>query len=93
MVLQVFRLAGCGIAGAEMFFRKDLIMNNSKTNLRAVAYICAFVIGVILLWSIGQAWLDFESRLVFISGVLGVAVSVLLFAAWNMTRHSNHKDH
>lgn len=66
-------------------------MNNNRTNLPAVAYICAFVIGVILLWSIGRAWLDFESTLAFIAGVIGVAVSVIIFGIWNMIRHS--KDH
>ena len=66
-------------------------MNNNKTNLPTVAYISAFVIGVILLWSIGKAWLDFESGVVFIAGVVGVAVSVITFAVWNTIRHSkNH---
>jgi SNF family Na+-dependent transporter len=71
-------------------------MNNYKTNLHTVAYICAFVIGVILLWSIGRAWLDFESKLVVIAGVVGVAVSVIIFRIWNMIRqsknHSGKKD-
>jgi len=71
-------------------------MNNHKTNLHTVAYICAFVIGVILLWSIGKAWLDFESKLVVIAGVVGVAVSVIIFRVWNMIRqsknHSGKKD-
>lgn len=66
-------------------------MNNNKTSLPIVAYISAFVIGVILLWSIGKAWLDFESALVFIAGVIGVAVSVIIFGIWNIIRHSkNH---
>ena len=66
-------------------------MNNDKTNLPTVAYICAFVIGVILLWSIGKTWLGFDSMLVFIAGVIGVAVAVIIFGAWNMVRHSkNH---
>jgi len=43
------------------------------------------------LWSIGKAWLDFESKLVVIAGVVGVAVSVIIFGVWNMIRHSkNH---
>ncbi len=66
-------------------------MNNNKTNLPTVAYISAFVIGVILLWSIGKAWLNFESTLVFIAGVIGVAVSVIIFGIWKIIRHS--KDH
>ena len=67
-------------------------MNHNKTNLSTVAYICAFVIGVILLWSIGKAWLDFESRLVVIAGVVGVAVSVIIFGVWNMIRHSKNNS-
>ena len=68
-------------------------MNNNKNNLPTVAYVCAFVIGVILLWSIGKAWLDFESTQVAIAGVIGVAVSVIIFGIWNMVRHSkNHSD-
>ena len=66
-------------------------MSNHKTNLPTAAYISAFIIGVILLWSIGKAWLDFESAPVFITGVIGVAVSVIVFGIWNMIRHSkNH---
>lgn len=65
-------------------------MNNHKTNLHPVAYICAFVIGVILLWSIGKAWLDFESKLVVIAGVVGVAISVINFRVWNMIHHSKN---
>lgn len=66
-------------------------MNNNTTNLSTIACICAFVISVILLWSIGKTWLDFESKLVVIAGVVGVAVSVIIFRVWNMIRHSkNH---
>lgn len=68
-------------------------MKSSKANLPAIAYVCAFLIGVILFWSFGKNWLGIESTLVFIAGVIGVAVSVILFGAWNVIHHSDHKDH
>ena len=68
-------------------------MKSDKANLPTIAYLCAFLIGVILLWTFGKDWLGFESTLVFIAGVIGVAVAVIIFAAWNMIRHSkNHSS-
>jgi len=71
-------------------------MKSDKSKLPAVANLCAFLIGVILFWSFGKHWLDFESKLVFTAGVIGVAVSVIIFDVWNMIRdsknHSGKKD-
>ena len=68
-------------------------MKSDKANLPTIAYICAFLIGVMLFWSFGKNWLSLESMLVFIAGVTGVAVAVIIFGIWNMIRHSkNHSD-
>jgi len=68
-------------------------MRNDKANLPVITYVSAFLIGVILFWSFGKNWLDFESKLVFTAGVVGVAVAVIIFWIWNIIRHSkNHSD-
>ena len=67
-------------------------MRNDKAYWSAISYASAFLIGVILFWSFGKNWLDLESASVFLAGLIGVAVSVILFGAWNIIRHSNNKD-
>jgi hypothetical protein len=67
-------------------------MHNSKTNLHALSYISAFLIGVVLLWTFGNGWLNLESALVFLVGLVGVAVAVLGFAAWNLRNNSDRKE-
>jgi len=63
--------------------------NPNSSTLTAVA---ALLIGVILLWSFGKDWLNFDSPLVFMSGLIGVAIPVLIFAAWKIYQRSD-KDH
>ncbi|MEO8358205.1 MAG: hypothetical protein ABI621_20050 [Chloroflexota bacterium] len=60
--------------------------NTSWSTLTAVA---AFLIGVILLWSFGKDWLNFDSPLVFLAGLIGVAIPVLIFATWKIHQHSD----
>lgn len=67
-------------------------MRNDKAYWAAISYASAFLIGVILFWSFGWNWLNFESALVFLSGLIGVAVAVVLFGAWNIIRHLKNKD-
>lgn len=67
-------------------------MRNKKSNLPTITYLVAFFLGVILFWSFGKNWLDLESSPVFLAGLIGVAVSVLLFGAWNIIRNSKNKD-
>jgi hypothetical protein len=54
--------------------------------------ICAFLIGVLLFISFGKNWLALESMLVFLSGVLGVALTVLVFGILNILRDSHNKE-
>ena len=67
-------------------------MKNDKTNWHIITYLTAFLIGVILFWSFGKNWLNLESALVFLAGLIGVAISVLLIGAWNDRHKSNHKE-
>ena len=67
-------------------------MKTGKTNFSTIAYLCAFIIGVILFWSFGKYWLDLTSTLVFLAGLIGVAVSVLSIGAWNIFKHSEKHD-
>lgn len=67
-------------------------MKNSRANFYTISYLCAFIIGVILFWSFGKYWLDLTSTLVFLAGLIGVAVSVLLIGTWNIFRHSGKHD-
>jgi len=68
-------------------------MKSSKANFSTTTYLCAFIIGVILFWSFGKYWLDLTSTLVFLAGLIGVAVAVLLIGAWNIFKHSEKHDH
>lgn len=68
-------------------------MNQDKSNWSVTSYIAAFLIGVILFWSVGKDWLEFESASVFLAGLIGVAVAVLVFAAWKIYYNSHHKEH
>ena len=66
-------------------------MKNDKTKWHTITYLSAFLVGVILFWSVGKNWLNLESALVFLAGLIGVAISVLVFGAWNDRHKSNHK--
>jgi len=67
-------------------------MKNDKPHWPAISYVSAFLIGVILFWSIGKNWLNLESASVFLAGLIGVAMAVLLFGTWNIIHNSNHKE-
>ena len=56
------------------------------------ALICAFLIGVMLFISFGEKWLALESLLVFLAGLLGVALIVLVFGILNIVRNSRNKE-
>lgn len=66
-------------------------MKNENGNWNTITYVSALLIGVILFWSFGRDWLNFESALVFLAGLIGVAVAVLIFAGWIIYRNSHHK--
>jgi len=57
-----------------------------------LSLICAFLIGVVLLISFGQNWLALESVPVFLAGLLGVALVVLVFGMMHILRNSRNKD-
>ena len=66
-------------------------MKSENKNPPTMTYVAAFLIGVLLFWSVGKDWLNLESVAVFLAGLLGVALAVLLFVMWNITRHSRSK--
>jgi hypothetical protein len=61
---------------------------NKKRHLTTASSICAFLVGTILFWSLGKYWLNFESLFIILAGLIGVAISVLLFSFWNILRRS-----
>ena len=67
-------------------------MKNNHRPLSTISYIASFLIGVILFWSFGKNWLDLESLPVFLAGLIGVALVVLVFGALNIFRNSHHKE-
>jgi uncharacterized membrane protein len=67
-------------------------MKSDKTHCYPITYVLAFLMGVILFWSFGNDWLDLESAFVFLAGLIGVAVAVLAFGAWNIYYNSRHKE-
>ena len=75
----------CGI-------KKGDNMKTEKGNWSTIAYVSAFLIGVILFWSFGKDWLDLKSAAVFLAGLIGVALAVLAFGTWNIYYNSRHKE-
>jgi len=67
-------------------------MKNDKANWSTISHFAAFLIGVILFWSFGRDWLNFESPLIFLAGLIGVALAVLAFGVWNIYYNSRHKE-
>ena len=67
-------------------------MRNDKANLPAITYISAFLIGVILFRLLGKNWLDLESKLVFLAGIMGVLVAVSIFWVWNANHNRKDKN-
>jgi SNF family Na+-dependent transporter len=63
-------------------------MKMKNKNWSTLTAIAAFMIGVILLWSFGRNWLNFESPLVVLGGLIGVALPVLIFAIWKLSHRS-----
>ena len=72
--------------------RERIDMNNNNRPWSTISYICAFFLGVILFWSFGKNWLNLESMLVFLAGLIGVAVPVLIFGVWDILRNSRRKE-
>lgn len=67
-------------------------MMDNKRQWHPMNYAVAFLVGVVLFWSLGKGWLDLESMLVFLAGIIGVALSVLAFGAWNIYYNTHHKE-
>ena len=57
-----------------------------------LSLIFAFLIGVLLFISFGQNWLTLASLPVFLAGLLGVALIVLVFGILNILRNSGNKE-
>jgi hypothetical protein len=62
-------------------------MKNNNRTLSTISYLSAFLIGIILFWSFGKDWLNFESMSVFLAGCMGVALAVLVFGILNILRN------
>jgi hypothetical protein len=59
--------------------------------LSTPSLICAFLIGVILFVSFGRNWLDIESMLVFLAGLSGIALAVLIIGIMSILRNAARK--
>lgn len=67
-------------------------MKDNKVHWHPLTYVVAFLIGVILFWSFGKDWLDLRSASVMLAGLIGVALAVLAFGAWNIHANSHNKE-
>jgi hypothetical protein len=59
-------------------------MKDEQRPLSTISYLSAFLMGVILFLAFGKDGLNLESMLVFLAGLLGVALVVLVFGLWNI---------
>jgi hypothetical protein len=57
-----------------------------------LSLICAFLIGALLFIAFGRNWQALESMLVFLAGLLGVALHVLAFGVLSILRDSRGKE-
>lgn len=65
---------------------------NIRKPISNFSLICAFLIGVLLFISFGKNWLALESILVFLAGLIGVALTVLVFGILRIVRKSGNKE-
>jgi len=63
-------------------------MKNDHGQLSTISYIFAFFMGVIFFVGFGKTWLNLESMLVFLAGIAGVGLVVLLFGLWTIFQNS-----
>ena len=54
--------------------------------------ICAFLIGVVLFIDFGQNWLALASLPIFLAGLFGVALIVVVFGILKILRNSGNKE-
>jgi len=52
---------------------------NHNKGISNFSLICAFLMGVLLFLSFGKNWLALDSIVVFLAGLMGVALVVLVF--------------
>lgn len=69
----------------------ERITMKPSTSVSNLSIFMAFLIGVILLITFGQGWLALESMLVFLAGLIGVAVAVLVFGIAMIVHNSRHQ--
>ena len=65
---------------------------NIKPKWNLVSFLTAFIIGVIMFWSIGKGWLNLQSSPILFAGLVGVALAVLAFALWDIYDHLHKKE-
>lgn len=61
-------------------------MNTDNPNGSTLSHLAAFLIGVLIFWSFAGDWLDLESELVFLSGLFGIMLAVLVSGVWSIRR-------
>lgn len=65
---------------------------NRRSRLNAISHVSAFLIGVLLFWSIGKDWLNLGSASVLSAGLIGIAAAVLMFGLRNIYHDSDYKE-
>ena len=63
-----------------------------STNWSTGTAILTFLMGVILLLAFGKEWINFNSPMIFLAGLVGVAIPVLIYAAWKIFQSSDKND-
>jgi len=67
-------------------------MKKERIHLPNLAYIAAFVIGVILFALLWKAIVGVASSAAVLAGMAGVAVTVIAFRTWNGFKNQDRKD-
>jgi hypothetical protein len=70
----------------------NLKHKKSRVDLPGIAYIIAFLIGVLLFLLFGESLFGIKPQPVWIAGLMGLAVSAIVFWVWSAI-HKKKKDH
>lgn len=63
--------------------------NMKYVNWSTGTAVTTFLVGVILLLAFGKEWIDFNSPIIFLAALIGVAIPVLIFFVWKSSHRSS----
>ncbi len=66
--------------------------HKSRYDLPGIAYIIAFLIGVLLFLLFGESLFGVKPEPIWIAGLMGLTVSAIIFWVWSKLHNKNEDD-